>query len=225
MKKKICTKCGAEKPIDQFHKNKNCRFGVSSICGLCTNAYTKRWYTEHTEHTVKYRAVNREKIKTRMKRWRAESQEKIKNYNKEYRTNHREQIREQRREYMRKYSKKRCVVDLVFRLNKTIRSAVGDSLRGNKKGARWEKICGYTLEKLRKHLERQFIDDMSWSNYGRDGWVIDHKIPISVFNFTKPNHEDFKKCWALSNLQPMWAKENIIKSDKLDKHFQPSLLI
>jgi len=46
-----------------------------------------------------------------------------------------------------------------------------------------------------------------------------------VFNFTNPDHMDFKKCWALKNLQPMWAKDNIIKGAKLDKHFQPSLLL
>ena len=64
---------------------------------------------------------------------------------------------------------------------------------------------------------------MIWGNYG--DWHIDHKIPISAFNFTKPEHEDFKRCWALSNLQPLWAKDNISKNAKLEKHFQPSLAI
>lgn len=69
------------------------------------------------------------------------------------------------------------------------------------------------------------IDGMTWGNYGINGWTIDHKIPISVFNFTSSDHEDFKRCWALSNLQPLWAYDNISKGAKLTKHFQPSLLI
>ena len=60
---------------------------------------------------------------------------------------------------------------------------------------------------------------------GRGEWHIDHIIPKSVFNFTKPEHEDFKRCWALKNLQPLWAEENISKFNKLDKHFQPTLAL
>lgn len=54
---------------------------------------------------------------------------------------------------------------------------------------------------------------------------IDHKIPLSAHNFTKPEHSDFKKAWALKNLQPMWAIDNMKKGAKLKKHFQPSLLL
>jgi len=54
---------------------------------------------------------------------------------------------------------------------------------------------------------------------------LDYKIPVSVFNFTTPEHEDFTRCWSLKNLQPMWAKENMSKSAKLEKHFQPRLAL
>ena len=49
--------------------------------------------------------------------------------------------------------------------------------------------------------------------------------PLTAHNFTKPKHEDFKRCWALKNLQPLWSKKNISKGNRLTKHFQPSLLI
>jgi hypothetical protein len=62
-----------------------------------------------------------------------------------------------------------------------------------------------------------------WKNYGE--WHVDHKIPQSAFNFETPEDIDFKKCWALKNIQPMWAKENIIKSNRINKPFQPSLRI
>ena len=62
---------------------------------------------------------------------------------------------------------------------------------------------------------------MTWDNYGK--WHIDHIVPISVFNYTKTEHEDFKRCWALGNLRPLWAFDNISKGAKLEKHFQPYL--
>jgi hypothetical protein len=64
---------------------------------------------------------------------------------------------------------------------------------------------------------------MTWGNYGQ--WHVDHKIPISAFNYETPDDIDFKRCWALKNLRPMWAKENISKGAKLDKPFQPALAL
>jgi hypothetical protein len=62
----------------------------------------------------------------------------------------------------------------------------------------------------------------SWS---RAGWHINHVIPISAFNFSSPEDIDFKKCWALKNLRPLWAKDNFSKNARLDKPFQPSLAL
>ena len=88
-------------------------------------------------------------------------------------------------------------------------------------GRRWETLVGYTAQDLIKHIESQFVDGMNWEN--RHRWHIDHIIPVSAFNFTEPEHIDFKRCWALENLQPLWAKDNMRKHAKLDKPFQPSL--
>jgi hypothetical protein len=49
--------------------------------------------------------------------------------------------------------------------------------------------------------------------------------PITAFNFNTPEDIDFKRCWALSNLQPLWARDNLSKQNKLIKPFQPSLLL
>ena len=56
---------------------------------------------------------------------------------------------------------------------------------------------------------------MSWDNYGRNGWEIDHIKPISSFNFNSYKDKEFKECWSLENLQPLWAEENIRKSNKI----------
>lgn len=64
---------------------------------------------------------------------------------------------------------------------------------------------------------------MTWENHGIHGWHIDHKIPVSAFKFKKPEDEDFKLCWSLKNLQPLWAFDNISKKNKIDKSFLAQL--
>ena len=71
---------------------------------------------------------------------------------------------------------------------------------------------GYTGKELYKHIESLFTDGMSWDNMG--DWHIDHIRPVASFNFTTTECEDFKKCWALENLQPLWAKDNLSKGSK-----------
>jgi hypothetical protein len=74
-------------------------------------------------------------------------------------------------------------------------------------------MVGYSAEQLKEHLEKQFNDGMSWENYGE--WHIDHIKPISSFEFDSSDDEQFKVCWSLDNLQPMWGIENIKKGNKL----------
>lgn len=107
------------------------------------------------------------------------------------------------------------------RLRRNISRRILFSLKDGKNGRGWEKLTGYTAKQLIKHLEKQFQPGMTWENYG--AWHIDHETPISVFNFTQPQDIDFKRCWALSNLQPMWAYDNLSKGAKINGHFQPSL--
>jgi hypothetical protein len=108
------------------------------------------------------------------------------------------------------------------RMSDNMANSVRRALKGNKKGRCWENLAGYTIEQLRVHLEKQFKDGMSWDNYGE--WHIDHIIPKAVFNYEKPEDDDFKRCWALSNLQPLWGKENVRKKSKINKHFQPRMI-
>jgi len=93
----------------------------------------------------------------------------------------------------------------------------------NKKGKHWEEIIGYSIETLIEHIESQFTKDMTWENYGK--WHIDHIIPIVAFNYLSCDDLDFKKCWSLENLRPMWAHDNQSKNCRLEKPFQPSLAI
>ena len=76
-------------------------------------------------------------------------------------------------------------------------------------------ILGYSLEELQNHLESQFHSGMSWDNYGRNGWHIEHIRAVSRFSFDSKGDIEFKECFSLRNLQPMWESENLSKSDKI----------
>lgn len=78
-----------------------------------------------------------------------------------------------------------------------------------KGGGHWEELVGYSLAELAAHIERQFSRGMSWSNMGK--WHIDHIVPLSHFKFDSPADPEFRAAWALTNLRPVWASENIRK--------------
>jgi len=110
-------------------------------------------------------------------------------------------------------------------INSTISKRMNESLkRGMKAGRAWESLVGYTVDQLKQHIEKMFKPGMSWENYGK-AWHIDHKIPVAVFNFEKPEDIDFRICWSLKNLQPLDAHINMSKGAKIEKPFQPSLAI
>lgn len=98
------------------------------------------------------------------------------------------------------------------KMNNAIRSSTGGSLKGAKNGRHWETLVGYTLSDLMQTLEKEFREGMTWENYGK--WHVDHIIPLARFQYDSPDDPEFKKAWALSNLQPLWADENFKKRDK-----------
>ncbi len=130
--------------------------------------------------------------------------------------------RKKRTEYQLNYHNKK-MKEPTYRLNQTMSSYLRTTLKykGIRKNNRcWELLVGYTKKELMNHLEKQFKKGMSWDNYGK--WHIDHIIPISAFNYKNTEHIDFKRCWALENLKPLWANENEQKGAKLEQPFQPS---
>ena len=107
-----------------------------------------------------------------------------------------------------KINKKRHYRRPKYRLSENIRTGIGKSLRTGRPGL-WEQRVGYTITELREHLQKQFEPGMSWQNYGQ--WHIDHKFPVTHFHFSTYQDKDFRRCWALSNLQPLWARDNWTK--------------
>ncbi len=122
------------------------------------------------------------------------------------------------------HRQKKRLGDAKLHLDHNMGSGLATDLkhRGtNKRNRKWQQILGFTIEELKTHLERKFTDGMSWDNYGK--WHVDHIIPKSRFNYTSTEDPDFKRAWALKNLQPMWAHDNFVKHNRLAKPLQPCL--
>lgn len=112
-----------------------------------------------------------------------------------------------------------------FRLESLVRSAVHQSLRkrgGKKKGRLWD-LLGYTAADLENRLRKQLPKGYTWDDFMTGRLHIDHRIPLAAFNYTRDTDHDFKRAWALSNLQLLPGGENMSKGDRLEKPFQPSL--
>lgn len=103
--------------------------------------------------------------------------------------------------------------DPMFRLNSAISCNMRGSLNKTKNGCKWEALVGYTLVDLRIHLERQFVRGMRWDIYGAK-WHVDHIQPLASFSFSSPEDDEFRACWAKTNLRPLWKALNLSKGAK-----------
>ena len=215
MESKVCIKCRVGKPISEYGKKRN-------DCKKCHDDAVKLWIINnkdlHNETRRKRRLLHKDQTKVANKRYRENNKAKaLKVY-----TLWRKSNPEACRKIVRRSDMKRRLVPSVI-LSERISTGIRLSLVDGKNKRKWESMVGFTSEQLKTHIENQFVGGMNWEN--RNLWHIDHKIPISAFNFTTSSDLDFKRCWSLDNLQPMWAMENIKKGNKLSKPHQPSLLI
>jgi hypothetical protein len=191
---KQCTQCKEIKPITKFYKRG--KYEALSWCKICLTEYKKTYYRE-----------NIKRIKEHAREYYKNNIEKFEKYHKD----NAENIREQGNVWHKNKRKK----EPMFRLNCNISTVISNSLKGNKNGYHWEKLVGYSLKDLITYIEQQFKEGMNWNNYGKYGWHIDHIIPKSLWQFNSYSDREFKQCWALCNLQPLWAEENLRKNKKI----------
>jgi hypothetical protein len=226
--KQVCRKCGGEFPKTAeffYFINRTRRF--ETRCKKCINEYQKAYQNNNADkiktYKKEYAKENSEALTKKSVEWAKNNIEKKRRNSRRWARKFRRLYPEKHREYESKRRKNKRATDKKYALSNNMRAAIWQTIKGNKRGRTWQGLVGYTVDELKRHIEKQFTEGMSWDNYGK--WHIDHAIPISVFNYETPEHEDFKRCWALENLQPLWAMENIIKNAKLDHHFQPRLLL
>jgi len=170
-----------------------------------------------------WREKNKETLKAKNKIWREENKETIKEKKKLYYQD--DLIRKKKREWDRAYGKtnretlskkqmEKYHSDPLFKLACRIRGYcydISESVKKNKKRRSLEYL-GCSLEEFKKHIESQWEDGMTWENHGVHGWHIDHILPI---DWHIKNSDDPWVANHFSNLQPLWAKKNQKKGNKI----------
>ena len=207
---KICSKCKKKLPAtkEYFFISPTGKYYLRTKCKICFGIQasklkkTPKYKKKASEYQKENYKRNKDKYAKRWKQYYKENAEYLKQKAKEYAKNNREKIRLKDREY-RKIPRNK--------LNDNFSRLIRETLKNGKNGTHWENLVNYTLDDLKEHLEKQFKEGMNWNNYGRTGWHVDHIIPKSWFKFKSYNDREFKECWALSNLQPLWAEENMKK--------------
>ena len=179
-------------------------------------------YNKFKTYHKEFYVTNREKYK----KYRIKNRIRLLKYQKQYRLDHPNLIKrnyEKNVEKTREYHNYRYKTDLKYNLSRKMSRTIRLSLKGKKSGRHWEDLVGYTCNDLIKRLKKTIPEGYNWNDYIKGVLEVDHKIPISVFNYTKPEHPDFKCCWALSNLQLLLKEKNRTKRAKIYKPFQPAL--
>lgn len=213
----VCNKCGT---IENKYAN--------SLCRKCYNKiYSKKYYKDNKQKFVdaaynQYYNNREESLKYKKEYW-LKNKGKLKSYNHEYYLKNKERMQRQMKEYYEENKKElnkrgsiRKKEDMknnpYLRLVENLRSRISMAVKYHKeiKACSAIKLLGTNINTVREHLQNQFKDGMTWENQG--AWHVDHIIPCNSFDLTK--EEEQRKCFHYTNLQPLWAKENLSKGPK-----------
>lgn len=194
---KKCIDCKLEKTRDCFNKHRDRTDGFQDFCRECSKI---RWQKKIAGG---YAEKHRESARNDYYKNREQRKKKANEY---YYANKEVVLKKQLAK-----QKERLQQDPEYRLSRRLRNRLYYALKRKswKKNTKFAEYIGCTLEELKLHLEKQFVDGMSWENMGL--WHVDHKIPL----VSAQNEEEMYKLCHYSNLAPMWAKENIKKGSKV----------
>ena len=240
---KSCKRCCETKNVEQFGKNKNNKDGVSIYCKDCERERSKKFNKENKEKrkqiSKKWRDNNKEKQKESIKKYLEKNPEmkssiRIKKYRndpefikkekerrKKYYQDNIEKEREKRKKYYyenkinerkknNEWKKNNLKTDPLARIKKNVRDRIREFLTGKNKSKRTFDIIGLDKENFKLYIESKFTEGMSWENYGE--WHLDHIKPL----YLSENEEDLLLLNHYTNLQPLWAEDNLRKNRKYD---------
>jgi len=232
MEAKTCTKCGSVKPADREHFPFYSDGLLRPVCRVCERAriwahmQSQRSTSGRSDRSQEYakrradragnkgtairrlvaalRRAARSKVEAKKGPavcwlWNRPGISPAEKYATRYRLDEEFRIHERLRRQMTKQAKKDGIAELMR----------GALKRGGTSNA-VQRLVGYSIADLRAHLERQFVGGMSWANMA--DWHIDHIVPQRAFDLSDP--EQWRRCWCMSNLRPMWGAENVAKGAK-----------
>ena len=230
MNSKYCCICKQALSLESFNKRKLSKDGLRSECKLCR----KKQRNINIERAKSLDKISRDRHKDkrrlRSKIYFSNNRENKKLYDNIYYTNNKNII-------INKHSmsnKLRRKNDIIFYLRGRISTMIGCALKKNsssKSGMSILKYLPYTITQLKQYLESLFEPWMTWENHGSYNrkqwndnnlttwtWQLDHIMPQSELPYTSMEDENFKKCWALENLRPYSAKQNILDGTRRIRH-------
>jgi hypothetical protein len=226
---KVCFKCGEPKSINDFHISKRAKDGHRTNCKPCTLKENRDSQKKHPEAPAraknKWLKKNREykRIQGRNYWKRPENKQARRDNSRRYAQNHPERIRQQQKRFrnanrveLNRKNREKILVDGRYHIRQRFSSMFSRRMKRHSVAKRTGNSCfsalPYTVEELILHIEGLFQAGMSWNNYGE--WHLDHIRPDSSFTYSSVDDEEFKQCWSLDNLQPLWAEDNRKKSNK-----------
>jgi|SRR3990167_7977601 len=202
------------------------------------SVYLKIWRQNNKSYIKDYRVNNKDRILTKYREWKSKNRDKILASKKRWYSKYRDKILEYHNEYYHKnrgrllkemrayqkrirpirtayenaYRKKRELADPIYLLGRRLRgrARIAFTRSGTRKEVSCSELLGCSYKEARLHIEKLFKDGMSWDNYGK--WHVDHIKPLNSFDLIKP--EEQKVAFNYMNLQPLWAKDNLIKGSK-----------
>ena len=220
---KVCSKCKIEKEISEFFKELQNKDGHKHICKICSKEYCKEYNIKNRKkiqsQKKEYRINNIEKLLSHDKVYYIKNKEKKQSYQKEHYINNREKKLSHSKEYhinnrekINEYYRNKRLNDPIYKLKDNVRARLNQYLKstGITKNKKTFDIVGCSPPELKEHLERQFVDGMSWNKMGKE-IHIDHIIPLS----SADNEDEIYKLCHYSNLQPLWAEDNLSKGNKI----------
>lgn len=194
---KRCSGCKETKSVLEFNKCTTTITGYQSYCRVCTNINRRKNYIKKPARTIEEIEACKQARKERKRIAR-------KSYKKTIKT-------EESKIKSRLWAKK-WIQDPKNRISTTCRQRIRNGLKGICKSKASMELLGCDFEFLKDYLESKFLPGMTWENYGLYGWHIDHITPVASFDLLDPEQQ--KKCFHYSNLQPLWAKDNLVKGSK-----------
>lgn len=201
---KTCSKCLNALTLENFHKCAKGRYGRVSVCKSCRHACAQSHKMEKSFYDKRYRKQESEKIREYQKLWSNCNKEKRADYQRTYREKHKEKVNINAAQYVRK----KLSTNLEAKLAHNIRKRLYRAIKSKKYSS--VDALGCSIKQLKEHLESQFQHGMTWENYGE--WHIDHIRPLASFDLQC--REQFEQACHYTNLQPLWAVDNIAKGDR-----------
>lgn len=205
---KKCTKCSEEKQIDQFYTDKRATDGHQSSCKKCH--YDLRKPRDHKKEWEREKAIrDKDKKAQSMRIWRQNNKDHRREYARTYDTSHRELVNKNK--YRR--HKERLEEDSLYKFREITRQRTRKELtsRNIDKTQKTDKYLGCTYKEGRDHLTSLFQPGMTWDNHGE--WHIDYIIPLG----SAKTKEELEPLFHYTNLQPLWAEDNLKKGAKITK--------